>query len=118
MNVRRYLSLIDDHEEKKVPFLRVIRGRCANLIRTMPLQNHDEHNPEDMDTKLEDHAPDTLRYLLSGRPEPSVRPAGRRRQEISKTLPLDIQRDLRAAMDREEETDRMLERYGYKTMWG
>jgi hypothetical protein len=29
---------------------------------------HDSHNPEDLDTKDEDHAVDALRYLLGCRP--------------------------------------------------
>lgn len=35
---------------------------CKNLIRTIPLQQHDERNIEDLDTDIEDHALDTLRY--------------------------------------------------------
>ena len=44
---------------------------CPSLIRTMPLQVHDEHNPEDIDTDLEDHAPDELRYGMMSKPTPS-----------------------------------------------
>ena len=35
---------------------------CIHLIRTLPALQHDEHNPEDLDTKAEDHAADALRY--------------------------------------------------------
>lgn len=41
---------------------------CINLIRTLPALVHDEHDPEDCDTKGEDHAPDALRYGLMTRP--------------------------------------------------
>ena len=34
-------------------------------IRTLPLQQRDEKNPEDIDSDGEDHAMDDLRYLLS-----------------------------------------------------
>lgn len=37
---------------------------CPNLIRVMPLQLYDEKNPEDLDTDLEDHAPDSVRYFF------------------------------------------------------
>lgn len=45
--------------------------RCPNLIRTIPLQVHDENDPEDLDTDLEDHAPDCKRYGFMSRPRPS-----------------------------------------------
>lgn len=42
---------------------------CPNLIRTIPMQQYDKRNREDLDTTLEDHAVDAgLRYLLSARP--------------------------------------------------
>lgn len=37
---------------------------CKHLIRTMPALMPDEHNPEDVDTRMEDHAWDSLRYGL------------------------------------------------------
>ena len=71
-NVRRYLH--DGDEKDGVPYLRVLRGRCPNLIRTMPLMLHDTHSVEDADTRVEDHACDTLRYLLAARLRPTVPP--------------------------------------------
>ena len=41
---------------------------CPDLIRTIPLQMRDKDNPEDLNTKLEDHAVDSARYLLALRP--------------------------------------------------
>lgn len=72
-NVRRYLHDTDT-DERRTPFLRVLRNRCPNLCRTLPLMIHDKTNPEDMesDPKLvEDHAADTLSMLLASRPRPS-----------------------------------------------
>jgi hypothetical protein len=38
---------------------------CTELIRTLPTLPHaTKGNPEDADTKAEDHAPDALRYLV------------------------------------------------------
>lgn len=46
------------------PLLHVF-STCAELIRTLPALPHAATgDPEDADTKAEDHAPDALRYLL------------------------------------------------------
>lgn len=37
---------------------------CRHLIRTVPALMPDPNNPEDVDTKMEDHCWDTMRYLL------------------------------------------------------
>jgi hypothetical protein len=37
---------------------------CVNTIRTLPSLTHSPHNPEDVNTKQEDHAADVLRYFL------------------------------------------------------
>ena len=42
-----------------------IFNTCPNLIRTIPLQIHDEHKPEDINTRGEDHACDCARYGFS-----------------------------------------------------
>ena len=38
---------------------------CTNLIRTLPSLPRDPRNPEDVDTRAEDHAYDSLRYGLT-----------------------------------------------------
>ena len=40
---------------------------CTDLIRTLPLMQHDQHRPEDINTKQEDHAVDELRYASMSR---------------------------------------------------
>lgn len=45
------------------PMLKVFPN-CVNLIRTIPLLQHDELHPEDVDSEGEDHAADELRYFL------------------------------------------------------
>ncbi|KKL54705.1 hypothetical protein LCGC14_2262730 [marine sediment metagenome] len=47
----------------KPPRLQVFRT-CTNLIRTLPALPYDPIKVEDVDTDAEDHAGDTLRYLL------------------------------------------------------
>lgn len=41
---------------------------CVHLIRTLPALQHDEHDPEDLDSNMEDHGPDALRYGCMARP--------------------------------------------------
>lgn len=41
---------------------------CKAAIRTIPLMMHSETHPEDIDTKLEDHCPDEIRYMCMSRP--------------------------------------------------
>ena len=62
-NVRQYLAVDPDHGPKLF-----VMENCPNLIRTFPLQQTDKKHPEDLDTTLEDHAVDAVRYLLSVRP--------------------------------------------------
>ena len=40
---------------------------CTDLIRTLPLMQHDQHRPEDINTKQEDHAVDEWRYSAMSR---------------------------------------------------
>ena len=41
---------------------------CKDIIRTLPIMQHDEHNAEDLDSDLEDHAVDETRYACMSRP--------------------------------------------------
>jgi hypothetical protein len=61
--MRIRLSCDDDG----LPLL-VIFDTCVHLIRTLPTLQHDDHNPEDIDTDQEDHAGDALRYGVMARP--------------------------------------------------
>lgn len=42
--------------------------KCIDSIRTLPAVQHDEDNPEDVNTEGEDHAPDEIRYACMSRP--------------------------------------------------
>lgn len=66
-------------DKKRIPGWEQIRRRlndetlfifstATNLIRTLPLAQHDDRHPEDIDTDCEDHGIDTLRYGLMSRP--------------------------------------------------
>lgn len=41
---------------------------CEDSIRTIPVLQHDETDPEDLDTEAEDHAADETRYACTSRP--------------------------------------------------
>ena len=41
---------------------------CKDVIRTLPMMQHDENRPEDLDTEGEDHAVDDIRYACMSRP--------------------------------------------------
>jgi hypothetical protein len=89
-------------DHKRIPGWQQVRGRlegnddgepmllvttaCPHLIRTLPALQHDEHDPEDVDSESEDHAPDTLRYLCMTRPYHRPVPV-ERSPEIDTRLP-------------------------------
>ena len=50
-----------------VPML-YFSDQCEDTIRTLPTLQHEEKNPEDLDTDAEDHAADELRYACMSRP--------------------------------------------------
>ena len=54
-------------EDSGEPGIRIFEN-CPNLIRQLTSLPLDKNNPEDVDTKAEDHAYDALRYLVSARP--------------------------------------------------
>jgi hypothetical protein len=45
-----------------------IFNNCKDAIRTIPLMMYDEHKPEDLDSDLEDHICDEVRYFCMMRP--------------------------------------------------
>ena len=62
--MREGLQLYEDPNTHRVRSRWQITESCPNLIRTLPSMIHDARNVEDMDTTLEDHAPDGARYGL------------------------------------------------------
>ena len=49
-------------------------NNCKAFIRTMPLMMYSETKPEDLDTKLEDHCADEVRYMCMSRPVSPIIP--------------------------------------------
>ena len=54
----------DEHGKAMMYFF----DNCKDTIRTVPLMMFDEHKPEDLDTDLEDHICDDIRYFCMSRP--------------------------------------------------
>ena len=53
-------------------------NNCKAFIRTMPLMMYSETKPEVLDTKLEDHCPDEVRYMCMSRPIKPIIPVERK----------------------------------------
>ena len=54
-------------DENGVPMMYVFEN-CKAFIRTMPQMMYSETRPEDLDTELEDHVADEVRYMCMSRP--------------------------------------------------
>ncbi|RPJ39876.1 MAG: terminase [Planctomycetaceae bacterium] len=63
--------LVGEAEDR--PML-VVFSTCADLIRTLPVLQHDPDKAEDLDTNSEDHAADDIRYACMSRPWVQVKP--------------------------------------------
>ncbi|MBR5594021.1 MAG: phage terminase large subunit [Bacteroidaceae bacterium] len=69
-----YRFQFDDNGYPRMYFF----NNCKAAIRTIPLMMYSETKPEDLDTKLEDHCPDEIRYMCMSRPiQPIVHKAPR-----------------------------------------
>ena len=62
-----------------------IFSNCKAFIRTVPTLIYDEHKPEDLDTKGEDHVADETRYMCMARP---IRPAVQAQEDKYAKSPL------------------------------
>ena len=54
-------------DENGIPMMYIF-SNCKAFIRTIPILMYDEHKPEDIDTKQEDHVADETRYLCMANP--------------------------------------------------
>lgn len=71
-------------DDNGYPMLQVF-NTCKAFIRTIPLMMYDEHKPEDLDTTLEDHCPDEVRYMCMTHP---IKPQIPHKQYIAEDDPL------------------------------
>ena len=92
--LREYLTPYQDEQEITTARLQIFEN-CTNLIRCLPLLQHDEHNPEDAADNPHDvtHGPESVRYGVLSRPPLSSAPEAK--------LPVELPADLRADLERD-----------------
>lgn len=78
-------------DDNGVPMMYIFRN-CKAFIRTIPLMTYDEHKPEDIDTKLEDHVADEVRYMCMARPMKPLKPV-EKKPKIYDPLEADVKPD-------------------------
>ncbi len=66
-------------DERGVPMMYIFRN-CKDTIRTLPLLQYDKIKVEDVDTTMEDHAADEIRYMCQFRPIKPVKAIERKPQ--------------------------------------
>ena len=59
-------------DENGIPMMYIF-SNCKAFTRTIPTLMYDDHKPEDIDTKLEDHVADETRYLCMANPMKPVK---------------------------------------------
>lgn len=69
--IRQFHSRLAVPKDGTRPMLLVYRG-CEAFVRTIPLMQADKNNPEDVDTRLEDHVYDEAALVAMARPLGSV----------------------------------------------
>ena len=87
---KRIAGWLQVHERLKfdnngIPMLYFFKN-CRNTIRTLPILQYDEHKVEDVNTKQEDHAADSLRYFCNMLP---IRPQKKVQRAVKAYNPLD-----------------------------
>lgn len=70
------------------PPLLYFHESCEQTIETLPNLQHDDKNPEDLDTDAEDHAADETRYAIMSRPMTRDLKKAPRPFDFSKARPL------------------------------
>ena len=70
----RYYMQFDENGYPRLYFF----NTCKNAIRTIPLMMFSETHPEDLDSDMEDHICDTLRYMAMSRPIKPIVPVERK----------------------------------------
>lgn len=66
--LNEYVEPYDDPNTDAKTAKLLISETCRNLIRTLPALVRDDHNPEDVSDKGEDHGPESIRYGIMSRP--------------------------------------------------
>lgn len=83
-NLHEWLNPVENETGDKEPMLKIF-SNCVNLIRTLPALQYSEKNPNDCATEPHEitHAPDALRYFVSGRPLKATTPTLKNYDDIT-----------------------------------
>lgn len=83
LNVKEYLKPVIGVDGETTARLKIF-STCRNLIRCLPLLQHDEKNPDDCATEPHEitHAPDSLRYYCQHRPVSAKLPDMRKPEQV------------------------------------
>ncbi len=92
--LREYLTPYEDEQGIETAKIQIF-DTCPNLIRCLPLLQHDEHNPEDAADNPHDvtHGPESIRYGALSRPPLSSPPTPTLPDTISSDLRYDLESD-------------------------
>lgn len=74
-------------DDNGIPMMYIF-DTCKAFIRTIPTLMYDDKKPEDIDTDLEDHVADEVRYMCMNRP---IKPVKREKQQPKPYNPLDTE---------------------------
>lgn len=89
-----------DGAVKMLPKLYIFSDRCPNLCRTLPMLMADKNSPDDIDTDQEDHAWDSLRYLLMDWPVDTSAKQNEQDADVARWLRLAKSRQREAKVER------------------
>lgn len=93
LNVKEWLKVIDVRDEQTGETIKTSRlkiwSNCTNLIRTIPLLQRDEKNPNDVANEPHEltHGPDALRGFCITRPVASLAPVKRPQDDFGINKP-------------------------------
>ena len=90
LNLKEWLNPYTDETGTETANLVIFEG-CTNLIRCLPALVYDKKNPNDVATEPHEitHAPDALRYFVSGRPQRSFVPERTADEELGYDVQVD-----------------------------
>lgn len=74
-------------DDNGIPMMYIF-DTCKAFIRTIPTLMYDDKKPEDIDTDLEDHVADEVRYMCMNRP---IKPVKREKRQPKPYNPLDTE---------------------------
>ena len=74
LKLRQFHSRLTVPEDGNLPMMLIYRS-CEHFIRTIPLLQSDPNNPEDIDTRMEDHVYDEAALMCMARPITPDKPA-------------------------------------------